>query len=560
MKTLFFLGLVFSVGCGPVKLLESQAFSAKQPPAPTVTVTATPLPAPTVTVTQTPVPAPTVTVTSTPLPCPEPTPTPSTTATSTPIPTPTTTSPPPGPSVMALESFERPEYAKPEDWKNSVSRVILDGQVTSFILKSEQPCVLVSENVNKMLPVNITKPSAPSYTARIYYDALVPLTNENCGDAEYLQVDAGESRMIGGLSIQIIKKQTRAPSHPKIPLNIELNNWSMTAGFCGTDSTCRSIKAIEDLGLVGAQILKDHRISVYKAHPHSGASYSMWVGQFQLGPQFVGFGGPSVYMPSTPTLSDPWAYVMDEAVYWGFPELESRLAAWKNQHPEVATMVTVPLRHKDLLPGSPTFAKVIPHTPAILGLTDIFTPVAENFCVETWVGSKDFYPCRDEYRQAGKRLWLYISNMSHGSEGGPATGAADLVIDRSAVESFGFFGYALQWDIEALLYYNAIEGWGREGLIQNPYVYGGHGDGLFLYPDKAGKKFIQSIRLKLLREASQWADIMVLAGQKPDSESLWNKAMTFFGLSKPMFRTTLDWDRDLKKFEWLRNEALKNLP
>jgi hypothetical protein len=228
-------------------------------------------------------------------------------------------------------------------------------------------------------------------------------------------------------------------------------------------------------------------------------------------------------------------------------EVATKLANWKARAPSVRRMLTTSIRYRDTRAGSSTFGKIIDLPPAVLADTQIFTPVAEALCVETWKGSGDFYPCADAYKAAGKELWGYVSNMSHGAEGGSATGAPDLVIDRSAVEPFGFFLMALKYDMTGLLYYNSIEGWQNASvdLVANPYIFGGNGDGLLLYPDKVGKKAEASIRLKLLREASQWADVIKLAGKEAQAKAL---------MTNPLV-----WQRDLVAFEALHRDAISTL-
>lgn len=449
----------------------------------------------------------------------------------------------PGAQVtFILDGFERPEFAFEGDWKPRITRTLLEGQVTSVIAKSSDPCSLVPvEGIQKMIAQDLTRPSAPSYRAGRYYDPLVPLTAGNCADAEFLQIDVSHSISLGDAAIVIEKKRTKLPSIPTVPLHIEFNNWTMVRGYCG-GVWC----PVEPRARQGAELLNAHRVSPYKQHATASVeSWNEFVAPYVLGQTFVESDAFKPYVRSLPisTLDRPFAYVHDEPKYYNDAQMLTKLRAWRDEAPTVARMVTTPIRRRDLNPQSPTYGSVINHTPEVLSLIDIFAPVAEEFCVETWVNSRDFYPCRAAYTTAAKRLWLYVSNMSHGADGGPATGAPDLVIDRSAVEVFGFFLLALKYDAEALLYYNSIEGWELrdQDIWANPYIFGGNGDGLLLYPDREEREARASIRLKLIREASQWADVIRLAGLSVDH----------------LMENPLNWDRDLREFESLYIRAME---
>lgn len=481
-------------------------------------------------------------------PLPVPSPSPSAVASVLPSPSPVASaSPIPVPSTQKtfiIEGFERPEFATASQWKPSVTRTILDGQVTSFVLKSSDPCGLVSvPGIQKMMPVTLTKPSAPSYTAGVYYDALFPLTALNCATAKYLQLDASTSVQIGDASIILIRKLTKAPAMPVVPLSVDFNNWTMVLGYGGS-TVSTGTDALQAL-----QLLKNHRMNPYKGQEVANlAGWNQYVLPFAQGPVYMGLHDAPSF--TVPVLPDSYAYIMDEPQIGNTATISTYLKNWKTKAPSVKPMLTTSIRQRDYRQTvggvtNPNFAKLVDWPADIKADVKIFVVVAEQFCQETWANSGDIYPCKAEYDAAGKDLWFYVSNMSHGNEGGPATGAPDLVIDRSAVEPFGFFLMALKFEAKALLYYNTIEAWPNQDVLTNPYVYGGNGDGILLYPDKPNKKAMASIRLKLLREASQWADIVSLAGKQAGAKAL----MT----------TTLKWDHTLSKFEALRTEALSVL-
>jgi len=445
--------------------------------------------------------------------------------------------------VDLLNTLEKPELALETDWKKTIARTLLTGQVTSVVFKTATPCAFADvAGVSKMMPMSITQASAPGYKTGTYYDALYPLTSTNCLGSVYLQLDLNSSVQLGDATVSITHKVTQAPLYsPKVNLNVEFNHWTMMQGYCG-GKWCNEAM---DSGLQGAQVLKDHRISSYKTIPTYSSPYEIYVGPYQLGLPFVTYEDYKV-VASAPT--NGWVYVQDEPKYYDDATMLLWLQNWAINSPTRTRMVTTPIRRRDLDPLSPTFARIIDHSPDIVNLIQIFAPVAEEFCVETWPRSRDFYPCREDY--TGKQLWLYVYNMSHGGKGGNATGSPDLVIDRTAVEAFGFYLLAVKYDLDGLLYYNSIEGWeqANKDFLTDPYhcEHGGNGDGLLLYPNREAKTAYPSYRLKLLREASQWADIVLLGGKKEEASAL---------MTNP-----LNWQRDLAAFEAVRAQALAALP
>lgn len=452
--------------------------------------------------------------------------------------------------VQVLDTWERPEFANPDQWKPAITRTLMDGQVTSVVLKSDAPCELVSvPGIHVIVPVELTKPSAPSYAAGTYYDALRPLTSDNCESAKYLQLDVSESVQIGDAKVMVQKKATKAPAIPALRLHAAFDNWEMVKGYCG-NKWC----AAESRWVQGAELLAAHRVEPYSAGEIqiNKADYLKVTHGYPMVSQALGGQPPTYALPS-----EGWAYVLDEPHYESdVPRLEGLLKAWQAKAPGVKRLVTTPLRWKNLTVGSSTFAKTVPWPKSVGDLIDIHVVVAEEFCQETWKSSGDRFPCREEYAQAGKEVWLYVSNMSHGATNGPATGAPDLVIDArgGAVEAFGFFLAGTKYDFDGLLYYNTIQDWGpnAETLIVNPWTrgydgadLGGAGDGLLLYADVPNKSALPSMRLKLIREASQWADAIQAANLETKAAEL--------------MRSTVDWDRDLSKFETLHREAMENL-
>jgi len=511
-----------------------------------------PQPAPSPTPSISAVPAPSTTPSSAPPPSPRPTPSvssapspkPSQTVLPSPSPSPITPSPIPSPSQSVfvseevLDTFERPEFALASKWKNAVSRTILSDQVTSMVLRSKNPCALISvAGLNVLVPYTTTKPSAPSYPLGTFYDAMKPIDSVNCVGAKYLQLDVTASVKVGDAQITVVKKTTKAPVVPTIPLAVEFNNWVMVQGYCNGGYCNEESKALQ-----GLQLLKSHRISPYKGVPaDTQAFWQSYVNAMSAGTVYMGWGAPSSWMPTAPVTPNAYSYIIDEPAIGN--DFSAIVAAWA-AYPWVKPMMTGPLKQRDYRAG-PNFAKLTDWPPVIKAGIKKFTVVAEQFCHETWAGSGERYACKADYDAASKEVNLYISNMSHGNEGGGSSGAPDLVIDRSGVEPFGFFLIAMKYDVTGLLYYDSIQGWqsvASRSVWTDAYQFGGHGDGLLLMPDVAKKTALPTMRLKLLREASQLADIVSLAGLQADAKAL--------------VTNTLVWQRDMAKIEALRTKAL----
>jgi len=427
--------------------------------------------------------------------------------------------------------------------------VILDGQVTSVVLKSSNPCALVNvPGLNVLIPYTTTRSSAPSYPLGTFYDAMKPIDAVTCVGARYLQLDLSASSAVGDAVVTIVKKVTKAPATPSITLAIDFNNWDMVRGYCGgVYCNVPTANALQGLNLLSA-----HRISPYKGVPADNLQYwkDYTLAQAQ-GTVYMGWGSALGWLSTAPITSNAYSYIIDEPAIGN--DFSAVVQSWA-PYPWVRPMMTGPLKQRDYRPTlngvtNPNFAKLVDWPPAIKSGIKIFTVVAEQYCQETWAGSGDFYACKADYDAAGKESWIYVSNMSHGNDGGGASGAPDLVIDRSGVEPFGFFLLALKNDVKGLLYYNSIQGWDTQktkNLWTDAYQFGGQGDGLLLMPDVAKMLAYPTMRLKLLREASALADILILAGLQADAKAL--------------VTTTMNWDHSMAKIEALRAKGLGMLP
>ncbi len=435
--------------------------------------------------------------------------------------------------TQMLDTFERPEWAPESKWVTSVTRTILKGQVTGFVGRSSDPCTLVgSPGVQQIVTIQTQYPSAKGYRVGTYYDAIQPLTTANCASSPYFYFEGGVGAYApGNTRITIVEKARAAPTAPTIPFMLGFNNGYAIKGWCG--SYCGA----EAKGIQVASLLAAHRmqpyateVTAYDVRPTDSLSFSKSILPYALSATYMPIVGATdatfaqemADIAAHPEWPMPWIYVKDEPQEADMPALRTVLAKLKGKG--MKRMVTTPPR-ADLD-------------------ADIFAPVAEQLkpgaqwayvsCMSNGCGP-------DRYFQADPKT---ISHTDYAP-----TGAPDLVIDAPAANEFGMFIMAMKHKLAAVLYYNSNEGWKlwAKGVDvwADPYNFGGNGDGTLLYPDRAGQTAYPSIRLKLLREASNWADIVSAAGMQADAAAL----MT----------TALDWQRDMGRIEALRDAALSKL-
>lgn len=143
---------------------------------------------------------------------------------------------------------------------------------------------------------------------------------------------------------------------------------------------------------------------------------------------------------------------------------------------------------------------------------------------------------------------------------GSATGTPDLVLDRSAVDPFGFYLMAVKYpSLKGLLYYNTVEQWKLYPDVDmwkhDLFNFGGNLDGTFFWPGRPGieglttYEAIGSVRMKLIREASYLNDILSMI-----SDRAWVKTQVDSLITDPK-----TWKRDLKAVESIRNAAIGKL-
>lgn len=482
-----------------------------------------------------------------------------TTAPVTPIPLPSpTTIPTPSPSVppasvsLVIDGFERPEFAAQSDFRPAVTRMILSGASTGFVIQTKTPCtfnsVPAAAGIFKMVATDVKVPSYSTGRTGIFYDALVPLNAANCATAKYLWVDVAPTVTtrydLGGASVHVVVKGT-LPANPTKPIMMLMANSFLTAGHYG-----KYVNGSESLGVPYLKEMIAHRLHPYGSYVtappvsgglldyDAGGNNSFRLNSLNYNPSFVwlpNLTGTALTAANASVVTDgrqTWFYTMDEPQSGQLAGLRTTLASQKAAAPKIKRMVTTPFN-------------------STLDV-DIFAPVAEQF--ET--GS---YPKESAY--AGHDLWLYVSCMSHGCSNdlaaGPAphvpgneTGAPDLALDRSAAEPFGFMLLAQRYpSVKALLYYNTVEQYklysrGLDMWKGDLFNFGGNLDGTLFWPGRVGIEGLTaevpvvSVRMKLLREAQNMADLMALAGTQSQAATI---------MTSP-----LNWKRSIKEFERVR--------
>jgi hypothetical protein len=456
--------------------------------------------------------------------------------------------------VQFIDGFERPEWATVAMWKTTVSRRILKGQVTGFIGRvnsSEKGpkkglCTLVDvPAIQQIAPIEIKYPSAQEYKTGTYYDAIRPLTAKNCGASPYFYFEGKAGiHLIGDGKITINEVKRAAPKAPSVPFFAFSGNSFMIKGWCGATYCGGEQKAMEL-----SSLLVKHRMQPYGSEvlPYDGLTdnpngFAKAVLPYSISATNMLVAGVTDEqleqqerdVLSHPEWKLPWFYAQDEPS--DIPAMKKVLARLKTHAPSIKRMVTT------------TFNKDYD--------IDIYCPIADQ------LGTPGHPPAA---AYAGKTLWSYVSCISNGCgpdragakdpkvishTGYPASGAPDLVIDASAVNEFGMYLLAFRYNLKGVLYYNVAEGWKlwEKGIDiwTDPYNFGGNGDGTMVYPDRENKGIFPSIRIKLIREASQWADTVQAAGL---GEMAAAQLMT----------NSIKWEHDLKKFEALREKALDKL-
>lgn len=296
-----------------------------------------------------------------------------------------------------------------------------------------------------------------------------------------------------GHSVKLTVYNFTIPDQPSLPLSIQLLPWDYHKSIGDLNQ--------RDKGYLDVyEVLKAHRITPMKT----------WVSRSNLDETFA-LDLPITIVPITTTNPQTDEYVAEinqrcvdrKCVAWlqdeppasSFPAIKA-LATRMTAYPNIQTMVTTKYTEE-------------------LADVDIFTEVLHP----------GFLSARID--------WGYTSCMAHGCgpSTGQSTGAPDLVLDRHSLYArvLHWVGYHLR--LEAVLYYNAVEGLGRPPI----YRWTGNREGQLLY----GPGFKQqSLRLKYLRRGSYDYEYLKAAGADVSS----------------LIRSPFDWDKDESKYDAMIKE------
>lgn len=426
--------------------------------------------------------------------------------------------------LQLLAPIQRLAYSN--DWRSRAQRTLRRGSHTFIILSlRSQPCSRIRSNQSgvkffSFYPTRLTTPSYEGGQTGWFYDVLVPRNNQSCALspfvlAEWIPRQSGPSWFetdAGRVEVEI-----RFEGHfiaPRRHFHIGLTNSFLIKGHC--TSYC-PLEA--QLGQAYRRILQQHHLRPYHhwvrtppirngrldldAGAEQGSSFRQQVmhdsSDYIAFPRATGHPEPLAYLRALQqTIAQErlagkaWVYVRDEPQ--NLSVLKAELSLYRTYAPSVMTMVTTRWH------------------PSLAQQVDIFAPLIHQLDSHRANSGSEAYD--------RKRLWPYTSCM--GSCGpnrrssptaprvpGPNTGLPDLLIDRPVESMVDYFRRLEQLRADATLYYHAVEGYPlyRQGLLlrDDPWNFGGNGDGLLLYPGRPGELGLQthqplpSFRLKLLR-------------------------------------------------------------
>ncbi|MCR9257696.1 MAG: DUF4091 domain-containing protein [Alphaproteobacteria bacterium] len=424
-------------------------------------------------------------------------------------------------SPALLHPVERIAYS--DDWRLNTTREARPGEAVFVILRTGQDrCATITADRSgitywQMLPMDLPVGSDENTAPGRFHEILAPRNQATCHLSRYVlaewRVDGPSTVTLrhGGSGL-VVRVENRAGPPPSRPFFIGLDNRGLLTAHCG--GYC---KREAELGRAYAALLIDHGLQPIRnwvvlppvrkglLDLDHGQSSGYSFRQMVLGSALygeIGFPRAKLYQDperylralertvrSMGLVGRAWIYAADEP--GDLDALRKELLLYDELAPSVRIMVTTP------------------PDPRLNGLVDIHAPV---------------YNTLIEGDDGGPNFWSYVSCM--GSCGpnravrphvektpGADTGEPDLLIDRPAGRLFRFFQEAEKRDLGAALYYAATEGYRLipHGIdpFQDPWNFGGNGDGLLVFPGRPGMyglksdRPLPSFRLKLIRHAIQ---------------------------------------------------------
>ena len=436
----------------------------------------------------------------------------------------------PGPAEPALlHPIERVFFS--DDWRLSTERAARPGE-TVFVVVRTGPdgCAGIAGNLDgvtlwQMLPLRIDIPSTRGGPTGDFYEILAPRNAVTCSASRYVLaewlVTKPETRqfVVDDQALSVVVGVKAGPPLGK-PFLIGMSNFGLMHAYCEQPKTC---KREAELGHPFARMLQDHHLQVMQnwvlfppvrdgrldldAGASQGYSFRQLIMNY-AGDGYVGFPRTRRYQDKVGYLKAlertireeglsgrAWVYAWDEPA--DIDAILPELRLYREHAPSVQVMVTTD------------------HDPRLDGLVDIFAPVYNNLVSERKVSRQSY---------DGKGLWTYLSCMGACGPNrawkpeapktpGRATGHPDLLIDRTAEDLFRYFETAVDLDVDAGLYFEAVEPYPliHDGVdpFTDTWNFGGNGHGLLIFPGQAGEwgldrdQPLPSFRLKLIRHAIQ---------------------------------------------------------
>jgi len=425
-----------------------------------------------------------------------------------------------------LHPIERIAFSN--DWRQQTQRIVKQGaHIFVFFRLGSDPCGTIASNISEIryytaYPTQITHPSSIGSRTGTYYEALLPRTPDTCHLSHYVVAEwvpsSAKTAIFTYRNEQVrVETELREPFRlPLRPFLVGVTNAYGVTGHCGGYCPKES-----EIGHSYAALLSKHHIQPMQNWVEfppvknglldldAGASERVSFRDLVVNYSIYGHIGfprsryyvePIAYLKalertihSEGLVGHAWVYVADEPT--DMEALRNELALYRRHAPSVLTMVTTPY--------SADLAKLV----------DIFAPVINHL-------GRRGKPRATAYHR--HNLWLYAScmescgpNRAAGPDlarrPGPDTGLPDFLIDRPASRLFSFFSDAKALGARGAFYYEATEGYrlvaDSVNLLEDPWNFGGNGDGLLLYPGRPGEfgfdrhRPIPTVRLKLIRHA-----------------------------------------------------------
>ena len=426
-----------------------------------------------------------------------------------------------GRGFRVLHPIERIAYS--DDWRTETRRTVIgNGHAFAVLHLGVKRCASLDASVEGVAfftfyPTRIKTPSYEGGKTGTFYEALVPRNSVSCDLSSYVfaewlpDVSGDVSFRLGNETVTVkinLEKVFRAPNRP---LYVGISNSFLIKGHCL--GYCRREA---ELGRKYNAMLRAHHIQPLQSWAFfppvrhgrldldagriDGLSFrdlAMAPGDPMVGfPRATHYKDQVAYLKALETtvreealIGRAWVYVHDEPENLAI--LRDELVLYRAYAPSVLTMVTM------------SFDK------SLASYVDIFAPVLNQLR-------------RGSGTYSGHRLWPYVScmgscgpNMAVRPESprapGPDTGLSDFLIDRPAEHLFAYFRELDRMGADGGLYYHAVEGYrlvpDGVNLLEDPWNFGGNGDGLLLYPGRPGEfgltehQPLPSFRLKLIRYA-----------------------------------------------------------